>query len=380
MKSIFYLLTLTLLVSCSSKNEYTINGSFKGDQNEQWIYLTRVIDSNPQVDSARIENGQFHFSGTVEFPEVYALTYHRTRFKGAFPFFLEASNLEMIIDADEWVKGSSISGGPTNSEYNTLEKKRIEKYIKKIRALDKKQATATAEEKKNIDKRVNELWAKDSKEKLKYIRSHYESPISIYLLSRSFYSLPLEELKDILSNFSPNNQKTAIYQMISEFYQNQVALQKTTPALVNLAKIKTTDINLEGKPIIATLSKNNPNKVLYIDIWGTFCGPCIKEFPYSRELRTKIDTNKIELVYLCVNSKEEKWRNMIKSQKLKGQHFLLNEKLANVLSDEIGGIEGIPRYVIVNKDGKIVNNNAPCPSFKAIAKQLEKLSEKTLSD
>ena len=126
--------------------------------------------------------------------------------------------------------------------------------------------------------------------------------------------------------------------------------------------------------IIGALVSQNPNKVLYIDIWGTGCGPCRKEFPYSHRLHERIDTNKVVFIYLCVASEEDKWKALIEEENLQGQHYLLDRELVRALYEEIGGQRYNPRYVIINKSGEIENSVAPWPSSPEIEQLLTDLS------
>jgi thiol-disulfide isomerase/thioredoxin len=372
---ICYLVVLMFITGCTSKKEYFINGSIIGEQNEKWIYLVKFMKSNPTIDSAKIENGKFKFSGKIDVPEIYGIHYHPERIRGVFPIFVEAAKLNVVIDPNNWVMGSSVTGGKINETYNDLEKTRIEKYIKEIWSLNEKKASVGAIEQKSIEKRINKLWDEDFKNQLEYVESHPESPISIFILSKFYLVLPLEELGRTLSRFTPALQKTSIYEKISDFYKNELVLKNSAPVYLNSSGIKMLNIEFEGSSVIQTLIKLHPQKVLYVDIWATWCSPCLKEFPNSRKLYQRIDTTKVAFVYLCVRSEKEIWKKMIAEEKLKGQHYLLNKEQSDSLSVSLGGIYGIPRYFIIGKNGEIKDANAPTPSSNKIEKVLMELSK-----
>lgn len=240
MKSSFFLAILLLLVSCRSKNEYTIQGSFTGEQSEEWIYLVKFMEYPPRIDSAKIENGEFQFCGSIDFPEVYCLSYPMKKVKGIFPFFLEASNLKLVIDVDNWAKGSSVSNGPINDEYQAMEKRWFVNYEEKIQKLEEKQLRATGVAQKKINRQIDELLSEESKDKFDFITNNPESPISIYLLCISFYNLPLDQLRTIIPKFSLNIQKTFLFQMILADYKNQIKLQNLkSPSFHNGKHINT---------------------------------------------------------------------------------------------------------------------------------------------
>lgn len=113
-------------------------------------------------------------------------------------------------------------------------------------------------------------------------------------------------------------------------------------------------------------------KVVYIDLWGTRCAPCIEEFKHSQALKDKYSGKDLVFLYLKApysfdDSKE--WNSMIYKHHLSGMNlsmsidFYTNQfwnKYSKFYSEE--RLFGIPTYLIVNKKGKIVDYDAPRPS------------------
>lgn len=120
------------------------------------------------------------------------------------------------------------------------------------------------------------------------------------------------------------------------------------------------------------------SKVVYVDIWGTHCGPCIKEFANLHELKTRLKTDSVVFLYLCNpyklkwDKKNAKlWKELILEHDLAGINILMSaecymdgfyEKYKDKFSPQT--MYAIPRYFLVNKDGEIVNFSAPRPSSK----------------
>ena len=108
-------------------------------------------------------------------------------------------------------------------------------------------------------------------------------------------------------------------------------------------------------------------KVVYFDVWATWCGPCLKEFQYLPTLKEKAHNMDVVYLYISIDRPEErkKWEKTIAYHQLKGYHLLVNEKLGKSLYTELGNerqILSIPCFVIIDKTGKIVIRHAAAPS------------------
>ena len=116
-------------------------------------------------------------------------------------------------------------------------------------------------------------------------------------------------------------------------------------------------------PVFQQVLEKHKGKVIYIDILATWCGPCIMELPYSEKLKEEFNGKDVVFVYFCVKSKKQKWESIISDYKIKGDPYLLTDSQYDILSEKFQ-IAGIPRYILVNKEGTVVDKNAMRPSFK----------------
>jgi thiol-disulfide isomerase/thioredoxin len=131
-------------------------------------------------------------------------------------------------------------------------------------------------------------------------------------------------------------------------------------------------IDQQGKEIKLSTLKG---KVLYVDIWASWCGPCRQQFPYSKALHEKLtDSQKkqIEFVYISIDEDTTRWKKGIEENKLEGK-LLFSPGGWKSDASKYFQINSIPRYLIIDKKGKISNANAPRPSDESILNELLEL-------
>ncbi|RAV27931.1 TlpA family protein disulfide reductase [Sinomicrobium soli] len=102
---------------------------------------------------------------------------------------------------------------------------------------------------------------------------------------------------------------------------------------------------------------------LLIDVWATWCGPCRKEIPYLQELETRYHGKNIRFVSISIDKHKDrdKWKKMIRDKKLGGIQLLADKDWESSFVKEYL-IREVPRFIILDPEGHIVDYNAPVPS------------------
>lgn len=108
-------------------------------------------------------------------------------------------------------------------------------------------------------------------------------------------------------------------------------------------------------------------KYIYIDMWATWCGPCQKELPFLKKLEEKFKGRNIVFVGLSIDQDKTKWAARVKSGALSGIQLYIG-KGSKFQSDY--RISGIPRFILLDPNGRIVNPDMTRPSSEDTEKIL----------
>lgn len=108
-------------------------------------------------------------------------------------------------------------------------------------------------------------------------------------------------------------------------------------------------------------------KYIYIDMWATWCGPCQKELPFLKKLEEKFKGRNIVFVGLSIDQDKAKWAARVKSGTLSGTQLYIG-KGSKFQSDY--RISGIPRFILLDPNGRIVNPDMTRPSSEDTEKIL----------
>lgn len=129
---------------------------------------------------------------------------------------------------------------------------------------------------------------------------------------------------------------------------------------------KTTDIILtvdKRKQKLADLVDSLKGNVIYIDFWASWCVPCIEELPFSKKLVSAFNNENVVFIFLSLDLYSTSWINAVKRNEISGTglQYLIVDSENNFFIRKYD-IGPIPRYILINKKGEVVNSDAPRPS------------------
>lgn len=152
-----------------------------------------------------------------------------------------------------------------------------------------------------------------------------------------------------------------------DYYNQKVAAKK-------MEGIASPSFDYENHKGGKTKLEDLRGKYVYIDVWATWCGPCIAEIPHLKKVEEKYHGKNIEFVSISVDTEKdyEKWKKMVVSKELGGIQLFADK---NWTSDFIKayGINAIPRFILIGPDGKVIKADAPRPSSSLLVELLDSL-------
>jgi len=107
-------------------------------------------------------------------------------------------------------------------------------------------------------------------------------------------------------------------------------------------------------------------KYVYIDLWAAWCIPCIDEFQYNNDVHKLLAQYKnIVPVYISIDNDKDSWRKMVNKFSLKGYNIMASKSLNEDIGMKVYNLKNvadIPRYLLLDPEGNIINDNLPRPS------------------
>ena len=178
------------------------------------------------------------------------------------------------------------------------------------------------------------------------VRNLYVLPMLIWELKQKGYTTDIQNLLDdieLCSKTEATIQKAK--ELKAEYYPVRVG--EMAP-----------DFEMENEYGNMVKLSDFRGKVVFIDVWATWCGGCVEGLPDFMALRDQYKDRK-DVVFLTISDDgiegKAHWQNFLKEKKYTGKipHLLINNNKDRFEEDYC--ITGIPRYILIDKEGKIVN-------------------------
>lgn len=357
-KTMSGLAAVALLFSCGDgkkSGSFELGGNFTNSKGEM-LYLEKLSGAQPVlVDSAQLnEKGDFEFVNYTPKIGFYRVKVNQQNF--AMLVLDSSDKVKMSGNINDLGNTYKVEGSPETKlfmEYNEISKKRdlqldsLNKAFQVIMESNKMDAKKMDSLSKQFEGPYNTIVQSANKvliEKLTQNTSMYSSLIAIQALEPDKYPDIYQALdKGLVAKF-PNDNNVKMF--------DGVVKAMASTALGQMAP----DINLpspDGTPIALSSLKG---KVVLIDFWASWCGPCRKEMPNVVKAYAKFKNKGFEIYGVSLDKEKDRWVEAIAKD---GITWPQVSDLLQWGSSVVGlyNIQGIPYTVLIDKEGKILAKN-----------------------
>lgn len=187
----------------------------------------------------------------------------------------------------------------------------------------------------------------------------------------AFITATLDTISHVYSGFLRESQLSNVYMgLVRQLSPNEVPWLKdhwnaylkeygSRPMASEVARIA--ELRKRTDPSFDEVMAKHRGKVVLIDCWATWCGPCRVQLPFMHTLKDSLAGEDVDFVYFSFDREQQKWQDFLQKEQLVGEHYLLSGgRLANEVNSRFQ-VSGIPRYILIDKEGKVANANAPRP-------------------
>jgi len=350
MKNFLFLFVFAaLLAGCSTEPHYVINGKIDGADSVTFILKKRVARNYIDLDSAIAIKGSFRMKGgSVRYPESVVLIARNTRMRTTF--YLENSEITITGKLDS-LYDAKITGSKTQDEYmgfvNSGEGL-SEKYSAAYNEFQLAMQAGDIEKSSRLQKELVSFENDMSGLQKDFIKNNPSSFVAPSILSGLSYELEGSEIEAYINAMDTAVANTDIIKDLKE----RVAIMKT----VGIGQ-KAPDFTLndpEGNPV-ALYSKIG-SKLLLVDFWAAWCGPCRRENPNVVKVYKEFNKKGFDVIGVSLDQNKEEWVKAISDDNLTWTH-VSDLQYFNNAAAQLYAVNAIPSNFLIDENGIIIARN-----------------------
>jgi len=351
---VFIWMVACILMACTDRNAFTLSGMFADDdQNGRMIYL-HPLDSLFRIirpiDSAKVENRKFVFKGIPKEPLAVQLVVIDESIMPA-AFIAEKGNIVMNFDSE---LNATVKGTTMNNRYHQFEKSRaaiMEKIESKISQYVDIKISGDLTSKRFQEFRESFKRLEDEMRNVIYnfVKPIIATPAGHYFFMDNLFDLNDKQKIELISSASPDFKNLRGIQEL----EKRLELRRATAAGELFTDVKGFDLNGKAVSLSDYAGKGN---VVLVDFWASRYTPCVRAMPELVKIYQKYKVKGFEIVGISLDVKKDDWKKAVKDSKSTWPQ-LSNLKEWDDDCAITYGIDAIPHYLLIGKDGIIIERD-----------------------
>ena len=350
MKKLFYCSVITLLIAaCSTEPHYVINGKIDGADSVTFLLQKRADGNIVTIDSAVSLKGSFKMKGgSVKYPEMVLLVARNTRMRTSF--YLENSEITITGKLDS-LYNAKITGSKTQDEYTGFinsSKLIEEKYSKVYEEYQMAEQSGDTAKVSQLEKEITGIQNEMTNLQKDFVKNNPSSFVAPSILAGLSYEMEGSEIETYINamDTAVANTETAKSLKARAVTMKAVAVGQKAPDF--------TMNDPEGNPV--SLYSKVGAKLLLVDFWAAWCGPCRRENPNVVKVYNEFNKKGFDVFGVSLDQKKDDWVRAISDDKLTWTH-VSDLQYWNNAAAKTYAVSAIPANFLLDENGIIIGRN-----------------------
>jgi peroxiredoxin len=349
MKRIFYLfVALAIIAGCTSEPHFVVKADLQGSDSLTFYLQKRGQGKLITIDSAVSKKGSFKMTGTIEYPEMVQLVVLNTPIRTSF--FLENAEITITGKVDS-IADVKITGSKTQDEFAAFRnsnKPMNDKYSALVQEYQAARAANDEAKIAQLEKDAEVISEEMTSLQKEFIKNNPSSYLTPSLLQGLSIKMEAEEIETAINALDTNIAKVPLMQDLKK----RVIAMKTVTVGQKAPDFTLNDV--DGNPV-ALYSKVG-SKLLLVDFWAAWCGPCRQENPNVVKVYNEFHKKGFDVFGVSLDRTKDDWVKAIADDKLTWTHVSDLQYWSNAAA-KLYAVNSIPANFLLDETGTIIARN-----------------------